>query len=43
MGNSAPVAKRTASKAIRIALGVLISGIIVLGIALFLGKLKVIH
>ncbi|EMP25656.1 Phosphate-regulating neutral endopeptidase [Chelonia mydas] len=36
MGNSAPVAKRTASKAIRIALGVLISGIIVLGIALFL-------
>ncbi|TFK10284.1 Metalloendopeptidase-like protein PEX [Platysternon megacephalum] len=36
MGNSAPGAKRTASKAIRIALGVLISGIIVLGIALFL-------
>ncbi|XP_050792490.1 phosphate-regulating neutral endopeptidase PHEX [Gopherus flavomarginatus] len=36
MGNSAPGAKRTASKAIRIALGMLISGIIVLGIALFL-------
>nr|XP_032634830.1 phosphate-regulating neutral endopeptidase PHEX [Chelonoidis abingdonii] len=36
MGNSAPGTKRTASKAIRIALGMLISGIIVLGIALFL-------
>ncbi|XP_039376865.1 phosphate-regulating neutral endopeptidase PHEX isoform X2 [Mauremys reevesii] len=36
MGNSAPGAKRTASKAIRIALGMLISGVIVLGIALFL-------
>ncbi|KAM9171292.1 phosphate-regulating neutral endopeptidase PHEX isoform 3-T3 [Pangshura tecta] len=36
MGNSAPGAKRTASKAIRIAFGMLISGVIVLGIALFL-------
>ncbi|XP_067401393.1 phosphate-regulating neutral endopeptidase PHEX [Emydura macquarii macquarii] len=43
MGNSVPGTKRTASKAIRIALGVFISGTIVLGVALFLVSQRLIN
>lgn len=42
VGSSVRGTRKTASKAVRIALGVFVTCTIVLGIALFLGKLKVI-